>query len=500
MRSPAVFRLRTVVVMSAVAVGAALFAPNAVAADNTSGDPAERNISAEVFAALERDLGLSEAEALARFAIEDRAAEVEKKVRKQLGNDFAGAWVRPDSDKLIVAVTGTEEARKVRAAGGKATIVEHSKDDLAAQVAEFDAHKSTAPDTVTGWYPDMTTNTVVVNTKPGTTAAAEQFVAASGADPGAVRVRETEEAPRPLYDLRGGDAYYIGSSTRCSIGFSVDGGFVTAGHCGNAGNSTSGANRVAQGTFRGSSFPGNDYAWVATNSNWTPRGLVNNYAGGTVAVAGSQDAPVGSTVCRSGSTTGWHCGTIQARNASVTYPQGTITGLIRTNVCAEPGDSGGSLLSGNQAQGVTSGGSGNCSSGGTTYFQPVNEILQTYGLTLVTTGGGPGDPGDPPGGNCEGDSTYTGSLNSGGVAYQPNGQYYRSNVSGTHSGCLAGPSGADFDLYLQQWNGQSWQTVAQSASPGPDESLDYNGSAGYYRYQVHAYSGSGSYTLAASAP
>ena len=67
----------------------------------------------------------------------------------------------------------------------------------------------------------------------------------------------------------------------------------------------------------------------------------------------------------------------------MTYPQGTVTGLTRTNVCAEPGDSGGSFISGSQAQGVTSGGSGNCTSGGTTYFQPVNEILSAYGLTLV---------------------------------------------------------------------------------------------------------------------
>ncbi|SEQ43136.1 streptogrisin C, partial [Streptomyces radiopugnans] len=47
-----------------------------------------------------------------------------------------------------------------------------------------------------------------------------------------------------------------------------------------------------------------------------------------------------------------------------------------------PGDSGGSYISGNQAQGVTSGGSGNCRTGGTTYHQPVNEILSAYGLTL----------------------------------------------------------------------------------------------------------------------
>jgi len=115
---------------------------------------------------------------------------------------------------------------------------------------------------------------------------------------------------------------------------------------------------------------------------------VNRYPG-TVSVAGSQSADVGASVCRSGSTTGWHCGTIQALNSSVTYPQGTVTGLIRTNVCAEPGDSGGSLLAGSQAQGVTSGGSGNCSSGGTTFFQPVNEILQVFGLTLTVSGGTP---------------------------------------------------------------------------------------------------------------
>lgn len=37
---------------------------------------------------------------------------------------------------------------------------------------------------------------------------------------------------------------------------------------------------------------------------------------------------------------------------------------------------------------MTSGGSGNCTSGGTMWFQPVNEILGVYGLNLVTTGGG----------------------------------------------------------------------------------------------------------------
>jgi hypothetical protein len=89
-------------------------------------------------------------------------------------------------------------------------------------------------------------------------------------------------------------------------------------------------------------------------------------------------------VCRSGSTTHWHCGTVLGQNETVNYAQGAVYQMTRTNVCAEPGDSGGSFITGDQAQGVTSGGWGNCGSGGETWFQPVNEILQTFGVSLVT--------------------------------------------------------------------------------------------------------------------
>ena len=85
---------------------------------------------------------------------------------------------------------------------------------------------------------------------------------------------------------------------------------------------------------------------------------------------------------RRGSTTGIHSGRVTALNATVNYPQGTVTGLIRTNICAEPGDSGGSLYAGTAALGLTSGGSGNCSSGGTTFFQPVTEALSVFGVSV----------------------------------------------------------------------------------------------------------------------
>ena len=453
-----------------------------------SSDP--DGVSTEIVAAIQRDFKLSADEARARLNNEAKAGRTELKLRKQLGNAFGGAYLSADATTFTVAVTDKNALDKIRGAGAVPKLVKRSEQALDALKARLDARSDASPDTVAGWHVDVYTNTVTVLARD--VAAAEAFVAASGVKGEAVRIVKSVENPRPLIDVIGGNAYYIGGG-RCSVGFSVNGGFVTAGHCGSTGQATT----QPSGTFRGSSFPGNDYAWVQVAAGNTPRGLVNNYSGGTVTVSGSSEAAVGASVCRSGSTTGWRCGTIQAKNSSVTYPQGTVNGLTRTNACAEPGDSGGSWMSGNQAQGVTSGGSGNCSSGGTTYFQPVNEILSVYSLTLVTGGGTPPPTTPPPGGACSSyPNVHSGSLSSGGQAYQPNNSYYYSSATRTHQGCLdATSSSVDFDLYLQKWNGSAWVNVASSTSEGPDESTSYTGTAGYYRYRVHAYSGSSSYTL-----
>ncbi|HZG05755.1 MAG TPA: S1 family peptidase [Streptomyces sp.] len=346
---------------------------------------AAEEMPAGALKAMQRDFGISAAEARERVAGEYRAGQLAPVLRKDLAGSYAGAWTTGATATLVVATTDRAEADTITAAGAKARVVEHSLRDLDAAKAALDrAAKKNDTTAAPVWYVDVRTNSVVVHASDP--AKARSFVEASGADSDLVRVVKSAEKPRTYYDLRGGEAYYINNSGRCSIGFSVtrgsQQGFVTAGHCGRTGSSTTGYNRVAQGTFQGSSFPGNDYAWVATNSNWTATPYVRGSGGANVTVAGSTQAPVGSSICRSGSTTGWHCGTIQQHNTSVTYPQGTVSGVTRTTVCAEPGDSGGSYISGNQAQGVTSGGSGNCSSGGTTYYQPVNEILSVYGLTL----------------------------------------------------------------------------------------------------------------------
>ncbi|ATL30612.1 carbohydrate-binding protein [Streptomyces formicae] len=364
-----------------------------------------------VLKAMQRDLGLTSAQAKARLVNEAEAGADAGVLRDALGRTFAGAWVGgATSATLTVATTDAADVPAIEARGAKARVVDHSVAQLDAAKARLDrAAKKTATRDAPVWYVDVRSNAVVIRAVRAS--AANDLVAAAGVGSSLVRVERTEERPRPLYDLVGGEAYYMGGG-RCSIGFPVtkgtQQGFATAGHCGRAGTATSGYNQVAQGTFQASIFPGRDMAWVAVNSQWTATPYVKGQGGQRVGVGGSTQSPVGASICRSGSTTGWHCGTVSQHNTSVTYPEGTISGVTRTTVCAEPGDSGGSFISGSQAQGVTSGGSGNCSSGGTTYHQPINPLLQQYGLTLKTTGGGedPG-PGEPePGGTWASGKVY----------------------------------------------------------------------------------------------
>ena len=77
---------------------------------------------------------------------------------------------------------------------------------------------------------------------------------------------------------------------------------------------------------------------------------------------------------------------------------------------------------------------------------------------------------------------------------------YTSSVSGSHTGKLTGPTGPDFDLYLQKWNGSSWASVASGTGSTATENVTYSGTSGTYRWRVYAYSGSGSFTLCTTKP
>lgn len=374
----------------------------AAAASPTPVDgPSLARTSPAVLRALGRDLGLTQAQARTRLANEAEAGTRAGRLRISLGDRFAGAWVRgTTSAELTVATTDAADVPAIKAQGARGVVVENGLAELKAVKARLDAAATGAAALETPVrYLDVRTNRVTVHAT--SRAAADELLAAAGAEGAPVDVRISAERPRALYDIRGGDAYYIEDTARCSVGFAVTKGerqgFASAGHCGQAGETTTGYNDVAQGTFEASVFPGRDMSWVATNADWAATPFVVGQGGQNVQVGGSVQALAGAAVCRSGSTTGWHCGTIQQHDTSVSYSEGTVDGVTRTTVCAEPGDSGGPYLSGAQAQGVLSGGSGNCRTGGTTFYQPVNPLLSAFGLALTTNAAQTETPGGPAG-------------------------------------------------------------------------------------------------------
>ncbi|KAI1191941.1 trypsin [Nemania serpens] len=355
--------------------------------------PVATSLHPEILAAMKRDLGLDSKQATARVAREHWAADVIEQLRTSTGASFAGAWMSADGTTLNVGITDHALAAQVTAAGATPTLVANSLAKLEAAKKALDNQDisqvktlatNSAESGIAAYYVDVTTNKLVLEALSGSTSHAETLASQVGLVASEFEVRTVEAMPTTLATVHGGDAYIINRAARCSVGFSVTTGFVSAGHCGTAGSSATTSSGAALGTFSGSVFPGSaDMSYIKTVSGTTLTGQINGYGSSNLPVSGSTAAGVGSSICRSGSTSGVHCGTVRALSATVNYAEGRVTGLTQTNVCAEPGDSGGSYYSGAQAQGVTSGGSGDCTSGGTTYFQPVNEILSTYGLTLV---------------------------------------------------------------------------------------------------------------------
>ncbi|MDT8912728.1 S1 family peptidase [Amycolatopsis sp. PS_44_ISF1] len=349
--------------------------------------PATALASPAQLAAMQRDLGLNAEQAQTRLSQERAASNLMPAAQQAAGAAYGGAWFDPAQGKLVVGVTDPAVAEAVHRTGAATAPARISAValDAAKSAVDASAKAKPAPASVSGWGADPRTGSVVVTLQPGAHGADVDAFLARAREAGPVT---TVTGPKPQTfsaGTVGGDPYYINGNTRCSIGFSVNGGFVSAGHCGGAGSSVVGWDGSAMGTFGGSSFPGNDYSIINIGNGWWTAPVVLGW--GTVSdviVRGSSVAPVGSSICRSGSTSHWHCGTVLTINDTVNYAQGAVYEVTRTSVCAEPGDSGGSFITGDQAQGVTSGGYGDCSAGGNTWFQPVNEILRTYGRSLVT--------------------------------------------------------------------------------------------------------------------
>ena len=298
-----------------------------------------------------------------------------------------------DTGALVLTVTDTATADAIRRAGGTVRIVRHTLEELTGVQHELDELGRTGrAGKARTWYVDPVSDTVVVKVPPGANdPATRRFLATA-------RSHSTMVSVRPAYgrltttgtDLKGGDEVDLSNGYLCSVGFPAISSagtpiFFTAGHCtqGRPGF-TSNGDRL--GTTRVSRYPGDDWGSVnVTGRSWVLRGRVDRFGGSDVRVRGWSNAPVGTTVCKSGRTTHWTCGKITARNVSVNYGDGFVTGLFAHSACVEEGDSGGPVMAGNLAQGLISGAAnlnGQCME---KYGQPNDSLAQPIGEALAVS-------------------------------------------------------------------------------------------------------------------
>ncbi|WP_030544818.1 S1 family peptidase [Streptomyces albus] len=301
----------------------------------------------------------------------------------RLGNEAAGAYYEAGSGRLVVNVLTEGAADTVRAAGAEPKLVRHS-------AAELDAarrvlrERATIPGTA--WSADPRANKVVVTADRTVTGVRLDRLRDVVDRLGAMATLErTDHELRPL--IMGGDPIWTGRE-RCSLGFNVtvNGSphFLTAGHCGGRGTSWSasrGGPRI--GVVTHARFPGEDYALVRITSSLveTPS-RVGLFWGQTQRITRAAAPVVGQRARHKGSTSGLRTGRVTGVGITVNYRQGSVHGLIETNMCAEPGDSGGPLFAGTTALGLTSGGIGDCTRGGMTYYQPVAGAVRATGVTI----------------------------------------------------------------------------------------------------------------------
>ncbi|HEY7593568.1 MAG TPA: S1 family peptidase [Actinophytocola sp.] len=189
-----------------------------------------------------------------------------------------------------------------------------------------------------------------------------------------------QAAPAPIGG--GSILFNLNHTARCTAAFaarSASAGYLLAGPgCSSATQVYSGAS-VLVGPRTGTDWY--SVVQVANTAAWTLVPWIDS-GSGKVTIRGSRVTPVGGSVCLLSRTTGTRCGTVTALNQTIQFPDGTITGVTRTNICLEPDAI--AFVSGDQAQGTPIGGSGSCSTGGVSYFQPVNPVLSAYGLTILT--------------------------------------------------------------------------------------------------------------------
>ncbi|ANN18738.1 peptidase S1 [Amycolatopsis orientalis] len=302
-----------------------------------------------------------------------------------------------DAGTLVVNTPDAGSAQALRSAGlapRTGARGEKALDSLSARVGEVIGADVTQ---VQSWGPELAADQVVVTVAPGADSA---LVRRLSALPGVTVRTGIANGNTTQADVIPGQIMDLDPGTNCTLGFpgttsDGDNVLLTAGHCVEGNPDILNRSGVHIGRGVATEFPSTDMGLMDIDDEDTGRGYVDTRKGTTVRITGSSKAPVGTTLCKAGNTTGWTCGKITAYNQTVRYSGESVatSGLAKSTVCTEGGDSGGAYIAGNTAQGMTSGGpndghdcgynEGANATGSYSYYQPVVDAANTYGVTLT---------------------------------------------------------------------------------------------------------------------
>ncbi|MEV0249486.1 S1 family peptidase [Nocardia sp. NPDC050712] len=396
---------------SAIAASAAilLFAPTAATVANAEPAPAPAPaLPADLVAAVTRDLKISPEEYLRRADLSQQVASFATAAQRQYPSAFGGAWLN-DVGQAVVALAqgpGIDEARKAaQDAGFEVRNVAKSEVALRGEKSAFERWLDEQPEPVAklirGVAIDTMNNSIAVRVDQA------GLPMPSFVDPSRVLVTAPPIAAEQLPEaapiageinrgsLTGGDGFASvagRSSLRCSFGFngtdrSGNTVNITAGHCNPALDQPTAVHELIGGdklgnqlgSFQKSVLGSQDYSIVRIDNQH--KGRFDNSGvrspGAPIVLTGVAVPVVGAPVCKSGSRTGFSCGVVNAVDQTVQVGERELTQSFSANICALPGDSGGPIVTGTQALGI--------SSASSVADYPVCEIPNLIGLLTGST-------------------------------------------------------------------------------------------------------------------
>ncbi|MFR9750562.1 S1 family peptidase [Nocardia sp. 004] len=385
--------VKAVAIASTVLLAPLSGTTTASAAPDAPGQLSVDELPPELVQAIARDLKMTPTEYLDRAARAQQLHDYSREFRAERPDSYAGAWLGPDG-KPVIAVTSLDAAKIAAADGYQTQLAPVSADSLENTLVQLNRWITGLPREISQAINSVAIDFLnsklilnVANTPAGhllnlPTLLANITVILSPDNGGPIEHRPMGgdtyiSAPGSLKDesLRAVDVCSFGFNSIDAAGNALN---ISAGHCDpnlNEADQTAGVympdagNIPASpelGTFVRASLGGPsalDYSVIKLNERAVRAGMdqpsVRGSGGTTLSITGTADPITGAPVCKSGQSSTFTCGFVLADRVETQLytAEGeaeTVRGFA-SSACTLGGDSGGAIVSGTLALGITSG-------------------------------------------------------------------------------------------------------------------------------------------------